>query len=111
MLELICIALGVYYEARGESPLGQLAVASVIVNRTSDPRWPDHACAVIAQPGQFQFYPPTNPPEHSASIEQAFAIAQRALEDSIIPATFFSHPGLLKRTSLLTIDNHEFYLD
>jgi len=111
MLEVICIALAVYYESRGESELGQLAVASVIVNRVADPRWPDHACAVIAQPGQFEFYPPTNPPEHKASIEQAFAIAQRAILNPIIPATFFSRPGLLKRTSLLTIDNHEFYLE
>lgn len=44
-----CLALNIYFEARGEPEEGQLAVAHVVLNRVADRRWPDNACAVIAQ--------------------------------------------------------------
>jgi spore germination cell wall hydrolase CwlJ-like protein len=52
---LSCIAVAVYFEARGESMLGQRAVAEVILNRVADPRWPETACEVIKQKNQFSF--------------------------------------------------------
>jgi spore germination cell wall hydrolase CwlJ-like protein len=45
--EVNCMAEAVYYEARGQSQLGQLAVAIVIRNRMKDPRWPSTACEVV----------------------------------------------------------------
>jgi len=45
----MCIALAVYFEARGEPVEGQYAVAEVILNRVDSPRYPDNACAVTAQ--------------------------------------------------------------
>ena len=44
-----CLTEAVYFEARGEPRLGKLAVAEVIMNRARSPRFPDTACAVIAQ--------------------------------------------------------------
>jgi len=38
---LLCLALTVYYEARGEIPDGQIAVAETVINRVEDSRWPD----------------------------------------------------------------------
>ena len=55
MLELVCAALIVFYEARGESWEGQVAVASVVWNRVYDDRWPSNACEVMNQPRQFEF--------------------------------------------------------
>ena len=50
MLEaLSCIALAVYFEARGEPLAGQLAVAQVIINRVNDKSYPDNVCDVIRQ--------------------------------------------------------------
>jgi spore germination cell wall hydrolase CwlJ-like protein len=46
---LVCIAVAVYFEARGEPSAGQIAVAQVIQNRIEDPRYPDNACAVVKQ--------------------------------------------------------------
>ena len=46
---LVCIAVAVYFEARGEPGAGQIAVAQVIRNRVEDPRYPDNACAVVKQ--------------------------------------------------------------
>ena len=46
---LMCVAIAVYFEARGEPTAGQLAVAHVIHNRIEDPRYPDNACDVVKQ--------------------------------------------------------------
>lgn len=46
---LICLALNVYHEARGESFEGKQAVASVTLNRVRDNRFPDTVCAVVKQ--------------------------------------------------------------
>jgi len=45
----LCIATAVYFEARSEPPVGQSAVAHVILNRVADPRYPDTACEVVTQ--------------------------------------------------------------
>tara|TARA_R110002110_G_scaffold79145_16_gene207093 strand:- start:3080 stop:3817 length:738 start_codon:yes stop_codon:yes gene_type:complete len=44
-----CLAVGIYFEARGESTEGQLAVARVILNRVSSERYPDSICGVVYQ--------------------------------------------------------------
>jgi len=49
MEQLMCIALAIYFEARGESSLGQWAVGNVVLNRIRDPRYPSDACAVVKQ--------------------------------------------------------------
>lgn len=50
-----CLATAVYFEARGESLEGQLAVARVVMNRASSGRYPPDWCAVVKQPAQFSF--------------------------------------------------------
>ena len=57
MTPLLCIAVAVYLEARGEGPDGMLAVADVIMERVNDSRWPDDPCSVVEQPKQFAFLP------------------------------------------------------
>jgi len=47
--QLMCVALAIYFEARGEPDAGQIAVAHVIRNRSEDPRYPDNACDVVKQ--------------------------------------------------------------
>jgi len=44
-----CLTEALYFEARGESPIGQIAVAEVILNRVDSARYPDSVCAVIRQ--------------------------------------------------------------
>jgi spore germination cell wall hydrolase CwlJ-like protein len=50
-----CLATAVYFEARGESLDGQLAVAEVVLNRSRSGRYPSDVCAVVKQPAQFSF--------------------------------------------------------
>ncbi len=47
--ERMCLAKALYFEARGEGPKGQLAVAQVIMNRVRDPRFPNTVCGVVYQ--------------------------------------------------------------
>jgi N-acetylmuramoyl-L-alanine amidase len=50
-----CLATAVYFEARGESLEGQLAVARVVMNRAASGRYPTSWCNVVKQPAQFSF--------------------------------------------------------
>lgn len=44
-----CLALNIYHESKGESELGQRAVAYVTLNRVLDKRYPDNICSVVQQ--------------------------------------------------------------
>jgi N-acetylmuramoyl-L-alanine amidase len=50
-----CLANAVYFEARGESLEGQLAVAEVVMNRSRSGRYPATWCGVVTQRAQFSF--------------------------------------------------------
>ncbi len=47
--EMWCLATAVYFEARGESYRGQVAVAQVVLNRVKDHRYPSTICGVVFQ--------------------------------------------------------------
>ena len=44
-----CLTEALYFEARGESLQGQIAVAEVILNRRDGGRYPDSVCGVVQQ--------------------------------------------------------------
>ena len=50
-----CLATAVYFEARGESLEGQMAVARVVMNRAASGKYPPSWCATVKQPWQFSF--------------------------------------------------------
>lgn len=56
--EANCVATAVYFEARGETVEGQLAVAKVIMNRAASGKYPPSWCATVTQPYQFSFVNP-----------------------------------------------------
>lgn len=49
---LDCMTAAVYYEAASESPVGQRAVAQVILNRMRHPAYPSSVCGVVFQGSQ-----------------------------------------------------------
>lgn len=76
-----CLANAVYFEARGESLEGQLAVAEVVMNRARSGRYPATWCGVVVQRSQFSFVrggiiPPAN--RSSEAWRRAVAIARIA---------------------------------
>lgn len=117
--DMQCLAGAVYFESKGESLEGQLAVARVIINRAKSGRFADSLCGVVYQPSQFSFVrrggmPPIR--THSRSWREAVAIAQIAMNDSWdsrAEGALFFHarrvsPGWGK-AKLASIDNHIFY--
>lgn len=47
--EQICLAKAIYFEARSEPTLGQMAVAGVVLNRVRSKRYPNSICGVVFQ--------------------------------------------------------------
>lgn len=114
-----CLAGAVYFESKGESLAGQLAVAKVVLARTKSGRFPASICGVVYQKSQFSFVrggrmPPIS--TSSQSWKNAIAISQIALDNSwksSVEGALFFHaryvsPGWRLRR-LGSIDNHIFY--
>lgn len=117
--EMRCLAGAIYFEARGESHEGQLAVAKVIINRAKSGRFPASYCGVVYQPSQFSFVRGRSMPKvRSESIDwrEAVAIAHIAEQgswDSEVPGALFFHAAHVspswRLTRLARVDNHIFY--
>ncbi|WP_235513158.1 MULTISPECIES: cell wall hydrolase [unclassified Sphingomonas] len=117
--ELNCIAIGVYYESKGEPLTGQLAVADVILNRTGSGRFPTSACGVLTQRGQFSFVKGGRLPDVDTSRpawKTAVAIARIARDDlwkSPAKGALFFHARRVSpnwgKTRVASLGNHIFY--
>lgn len=46
---IMCLALNIYHEARGEPLAGQIAVSEVVLNRVDSPQFPNTICNVVKQ--------------------------------------------------------------
>lgn len=53
--QIECLARNIYFEARGESPAGQMAVGQVTINRSKQEEFPDSICGVVHQKSQFSW--------------------------------------------------------
>lgn len=117
--EMRCLAGAIYFEARGETLEGQLAVGRVIVNRAKSGRFPASYCGVVYQPSQFSFIRGRSMPsvrEGSADWREAVAVAQIANQGSwkspAKGALFFHATRVSPKwrlTRLARVDNHIFY--
>jgi len=81
-----CLATAVYFEARGESPEGQLAVARVVMNRAASGKYPPTWCGTVKQPWQFSFvrngrFPAVD--ARSGAWRKAQAIARLAVSNAV----------------------------
>jgi len=126
---LLCLALTVYYEARGEIPDGQIAVAETVINRVEDSRWPDSICGVVTQnrhPAslhrcQFSFYCDGQPerPGDAIAWQQAQDIAEAVINGSLslgVEATHYhttdTRPAWADSMEPLgKVGDHVFYLE
>jgi len=53
--QIDCLAKNIYFEARNQSELGQIAVAHVTLNRVDHDKFPNNICKVVFQPYQFSW--------------------------------------------------------
>lgn len=114
-----CLAGAIYFESRGESLNGQLAVGRVIIERARSSRFPDSYCGVVFQRSQFSFVRGNRIPKirkASQAWKKAVAIAQIAANgswESPVEGALFFHaarvsPGW-RLTRIARVDNHVFY--
>jgi spore germination cell wall hydrolase CwlJ-like protein len=104
--DLDCLADAVYYEARGETPAGQAAIAQVVLNRVRHPAFPKSVCGVVFQGAdtgdncQFSFAcdGAMRRPKDGAAWARAEQIAARAMAGFVMPqvgqATHFHAAGV-----------------
>lgn len=117
--EAHCLAGAVYFESKGESLAGQLAVAKVVMARASSGRFPSSLCGVVFQKSQFSFVRGKNMPpidKNSRNWKNAVAISNIALSGSWkspVEGALFFHARYVspdwKLTRIGSVDNHIFY--
>lgn len=124
-----CLANAIYFEARGEPLLGQMAVAQVVINRVFSGHYPGSVCGVVHQSTrryhrlrcQFSFTC-DGIPDHVTepeAFERAARVARNALDgrfwvDDVGKATHYHarwvHPGWVHEMRRLDrIGVHTFY--
>jgi len=118
-----CVALAMYWEARGEGYQGMLAVGSVVLNRVEDDRFPNSVCGVVYQGGetppcQFSWWcdgksdRPTNGALWAASLNLANELLAARPSDPTHGALFFHNTSIRapwRRERTASIGNHIFY--
>ena len=76
---VMCMALNIYNEARGESVEGQYAVADVTLRRVQDNRWEDTVCGVVYEDYQFSWTLSKFTVKEGHSLDLAIQIAEDSL--------------------------------
>ncbi len=121
-----CLAIAIYFEARGEPTRGQVAVGQVILNRVRSPLFPETVCGVVYQgqmnPGcQFSFTcdGKTDNPRNDGQWAQAQSIAKRIMAGELwLPEVGYStyyHANYVRpdwtgdMSRIDTIGRHIFY--
>ena len=132
--ELACMATAIYFEARGEPMVGQVAVAQVIMARVNDERYPNTICEVVKQGYYYSWNPeipipdkcqfsfwcdgkPENIKDEDAyfwATEVAQAVMVGTLYDTTQGAThyhaYYVQPSWSKKfTQTVRINDHIFY--
>lgn len=116
--EMHCLVKNIYYESRGESVLGQEAVAKVTLNRVKDSRFKNTICKVVYEPKQFSWT--IKPPKGKINLKawkQAEDVAYRVITGQTSLVNFkathfhtkFVQPGWRDVRKVAKIGNHIFY--
>ena len=125
--EKACLARAIYFEARGESFEGQVAVAQVVLNRARSRKWPSTLCRVVYQgiergeKCQFSFACMRHTEPSGDLWDEAQAIAEQAVTGhawlrEAVEATYYHATSVAPvwRVGLVatgTIGSHVFYRD
>lgn len=128
MSPLMCMAIAIFFEARGESIVGKEAVGQVIMNRVESDKFRDDVCSVVYRPHQFSFTSDgksddpkdylSNPKEMKAW-RQSILVAARVMNKDvdILPTSTYYHNTSVKPVWLEKfafdgkVGNHLFYSD
>lgn len=122
-----CLQQNIYFEARNQSTIGQVAVAWVTINRMETKRYPNTICEVVWQNKQFSWTHDGKSDKPGKTIleqrawEDAGLVAQVVLLDwarqgsspvedaTMYHADYVSPYWAASYNPVVTIDNHIFY--
>lgn len=124
--EPLCLATTVYLEARGQSELGQRAVAEVALRRRDSGYWGQDVCKVVKAPKQFAptLVPPSTRLRNLEAWEKAVAVAFAAQKEwerpqperrEVVPgashfaAMRLANPTWASYPQVAVIDDHTFF--
>jgi len=109
---LLCLALNIYYESRGEPEIGQIAVAHVTQNRVNKNN--SNICKEVFKKNQFSWtrksyrIPPSSDPAWQKSL--AIANTFKTHKDPTGGCLYFSGQEIkMNRRQVKQIGNHRFY--
>lgn len=95
---LLCLAVVIFMESRGEPVKSQYMVAEVVHNRVNHEAFPNDYCSVIKQKSQFSFYKGSTslkPPKHEKEAwEKSVEVAKNFSKNKTNytnGATYFNH--------------------
>ena len=115
---LECLALNVYYEARGESLAGQYAVAEVTMNRKASLGYPKTVCEVVYQRSAFSWTGEKVYEPGGAEWERALKVAEDVYygrRAPALPGVLYFHATYVRpqwakeRSRVARIGRHVFY--
>lgn len=114
---IVCLAMNVYFEARGENLSGQQAVALVTLNRAGGDR--KKICKEVHKPSQFSWTleeqaPPTDQAAWKIAKQVATDVVAGRVVDFTGGATYFHtkdvNPEWKRRMKfVMTLGRHRFY--
>lgn len=117
--ELECLAGAIFFESKGESLAGQLAVGRVIIARSQSGRFPASYCGVVYQPSQFSFIRGRSMPSINRSSRnwqnavRIAVIADQGTWKSPVEGAMFFHAAHVSprwgKARMAKIDGHIFY--
>lgn len=116
MSSIICLAIAIFNESRGEPEKARYAVAEVIINRSNEQN--KSICEIIKQPNQFSFVKNKvlKTPKHELNAwEDAKKIASYSLSkrtNYTNGATYFNTKAIgvrFNKKHKVTIGNHVFF--
>jgi len=113
-----CLAVAIYFEARGELLSDQIKVAEVIMNRVESERYPNTVCKVVKQSKQFSFLngtPELTIEKKSKAWKNAVHLADITIKDGgrSTSACHYAHTDIdnvwTKKLKGYRYGNHVFY--
>ena len=113
--QLECLSKAAYFESKGESDAGMLAVIHTTLNRVKDARFPNTICGVVYQKSQFVWTKHNPKVKEKEQYERAKRLAQEAVDgkhrDTSRGALYFNSLHKRPKGTVCTvrIGGHSFY--
>ena len=121
-IDIYWLTQNIYWEARGETPTGQVMVGLVTLERLDSGRWGDTIKSVVTYPDQFSWYwddiPNIPLNQHAWNQSKAIALFSLMIHDKLKNHKIMHYHNdevlpywAKKMDNIMTIGKHKFYVE